>query len=53
MGIDNVEVFRTHPTALAQVLWPDVMWYDKQVEIIKAVDESYETYVHAGNMLGT
>lgn len=53
MSLSNVEVFRNHPTALAQVLWPDVYFYDKQIETIKAVDESYETYVHAGNMLGS
>lgn len=33
-------------------LWPDVYFYDKQWEMIRSIDESVETYVTAGNMLG-
>lgn len=38
--------------ALAAYLWPDVRFYDKQVEIILSVEQNKKTYVPAGNMLG-
>lgn len=40
------------PLELGQYLWPDVGFYDKQVEIIDSVWNDEETVVHAGNMLG-
>lgn len=46
-----IERMRTDPIALASVLWPDVYFYDRQIEIIRSVDENDETFVHAGNML--
>lgn len=33
-------------------LWPDVYFYPKQWEMIRAVEDSVETYVTAGNQLG-
>ena len=41
-----------HPFAMLEQLWPNVVMYDKQREIIMAVEDSVETYVKAGNKLG-
>lgn len=49
---DPMDLRGIHPLALADKLWPDVEFYDKQEEVIKAVLYSYETFVPAGNMLG-
>lgn len=40
------------PLRLAKVLWPDVVLYDKQREIVRSVWENDATYVPAGNQLG-
>lgn len=40
------------PLKFAALCWPDVKFYDKQVEIIRSVVENDETVVPAGNMLG-
>lgn len=40
------------PKALADLLWPDVRFYNKQWEIIYSVHLNDETFVPAGNMLG-
>jgi hypothetical protein len=40
------------PLAFAALLWPQVSFYDKQREVIYAVEETPETFVTAGNMLG-
>src|SRR5579872_4735965 len=40
------------PLELQKVLWPGVMLYSKQREIVQSVWENDETYVPAGNMLG-
>lgn len=40
------------PLLLKEVCWPDVTFYDKQVEMIYSTWENYETHVVAGNMLG-
>lgn len=40
------------PMWLKERLWPDVRFYDKQIEIIYSVVDNDETYVPAGNMLG-
>jgi hypothetical protein len=37
---------------MQHALWPDVAFYNKQVEIIHSVRDNTETYVPAGNMLG-
>ena len=37
---------------LKTVLWPDVRFYDKQVEIIESVERNFVTVVPAGNKLG-
>lgn len=53
----------TRPRTLRELkhfLWPDykpdgsrnVMFYDKQWEIVESVEQNIETYVPAGNMLG-
>jgi hypothetical protein len=41
-----------NPFKLRDLLWPDVKFYDKQVEIINNISNSRETLVPAGNMLG-
>src|SRR5437879_1760514 len=38
--------------AYKELFWPDVTFYDKQVEIVYAVEECRETMVPAGNQLG-
>lgn len=38
--------------ALKEFLWPEVKFYDKQVQIIDSVFRNRETYVPAGNKLG-
>lgn len=35
-----------------EVLWPQVTFYSKQLEVIRSVEENDETFVPAGNMLG-
>jgi hypothetical protein len=40
------------PMLMKHAFWPDVDFYDKQVEIIHSVRDNVETYVPAGNMLG-
>ncbi len=40
------------PLQLVALLWPDVVLYDKQIEIIDSVWDNKETIVPAGNMLG-
>ena len=40
------------PLLLAKELWPDVMFYREQREIIYSVWHNDETFVPAGNMLG-
>lgn len=40
------------PLKLAKLLWPDVVFYNKQKEVIYSVVENDETFVPAGNMLG-
>lgn len=40
------------PLAWKELMWPDVTFYDKQIELIYSVLHNNETYVPAGNMLG-
>lgn len=40
------------PMKLKELLWPDVVFYGKQEEIIYSVEESRETIVPAGNKMG-
>ena len=42
----------TDPLKFKALLWPDVVFYDKQVDIIYSVRDNDETFVPAGNMLG-
>jgi hypothetical protein len=47
----EAEYFRD-PLVFANLLWPEVEFYDKQKEIIYSVRDNIETVVPAGNMLG-
>lgn len=47
MGYDQID-----PVALKELLWPDIHFYDKQLEIIYSVINCKETVVGAGNKLG-
>lgn len=40
------------PLKFAKFFWPDVVFYNKQREIIYSIRDNDETFVHAGNMLG-
>lgn len=40
------------PLEFKRVLWPDVTFYDKQVEVIYSVRDNNETFVPAGHQLG-
>ncbi len=40
------------PLCFQKLCWPDMLLYDKQIEIIKSVEENDETVVVAGNQLG-
>jgi hypothetical protein len=40
------------PLKFKALCWPEVIFYEEQVEIIKSVAENDETYVPAGNKLG-
>lgn len=40
------------PLLFKELCWPDITFYDDQLEIIKSVQENVETFVPAGNMLG-
>lgn len=42
----------SNPRQLHKLLWPQVVFYDKQWEIIDSVWNNPETFVVAGNMLG-
>lgn len=45
-------IWRQDPMKMAHALWPEVMFYSKQREIICSVRDNIETYAPAGNMLG-
>jgi len=45
-------VKQVDPLKLKKLFWPKVVFYDKQVEVIRSVWENDETIVPAGNMLG-
>ncbi len=38
--------------ALNKVLWPQTLWYPKQLEVIRSVEDNVQTFVTAGNQLG-
>ncbi len=40
------------PVRFKNFFWPDVMFYDKQWDIIHSIEQNNETYVIAGNKLG-
>ena len=40
------------PIRFARFLWRDIDFYDRQVEIIRSVEQDDETYTVAGNQLG-
>jgi phage terminase large subunit len=40
------------PLRMAKLLWPGVSFYKEQRDIIYSVQENYQTFVPAGNMLG-
>lgn len=40
------------PIAFANILWPEVSFYQEQEDIIYSVKDNDETFVVAGNMLG-
>lgn len=40
------------PLLVAATLWPDVVFYDRQIEVIEAVRDCDETVVVAGHQLG-
>jgi hypothetical protein len=40
------------PIKFGRIIWPDIMFYPKQEEVIWSVVENDETFVPAGNMLG-
>lgn len=46
------DLWRREPLRFKHALWPEVCFYDKQVEIIHSVRDDSETFVTAGNMLG-
>lgn len=41
-----------NPLLFKELCWPDIQFYDDQVEIIQSVNDNIETVVPAGNMLG-
>ena len=47
-----LERFQREPILFFRLLWPEVRFYDKQIEIIESVRDNDETFVPAGNMLG-
>lgn len=47
-----MEDCQQNPILLKKLLWPDVEFYDKQIEIVESVRDNSETVVVAGNMLG-
>jgi hypothetical protein len=55
MEDDNRQEFNTfitNPLALRDLLWPSVVFYKKQQEVIFSFVDNDETFVPAGNMLG-
>lgn len=47
-----ITLWRNEPLRFKHALWPDINFYDKQLEIIDSVQNNVETYVPAGNQLG-
>ncbi len=45
-------VLELDPIKFANLMWPNVRFYNKQKEIIYSVRDNDETVVVAGNMLG-
>lgn len=45
-------IWRRDPIALKEVLWPNIVFYRKQREIIKSVRDNKETVVPAANQVG-
>lgn len=43
---------RADPLYFAHLCWPEVKFYDKQIEMIYSVRDNLETFVVAGNKLG-
>lgn len=44
--------WQQEPLEFQKLFWPNVKFYDKQIEIIESVRDNFETYVTAGNQLG-
>lgn len=42
----------TDPLRFKNILWPQMEFYDKEIDIIYSVKENFETVCVAGNMLG-
>lgn len=40
------------PLKFARFLWPDIVFYNKQKELLYSIAENDETVVVAGNVLG-
>jgi hypothetical protein len=45
-------LWAAEPMRFKHALWPEVEFYDKQIDIIHSVRDDPETFVTAGNMLG-
>jgi len=51
--IDKLQqVWLEDPLRFKAMLWPDVAFYDRQIEVVESVCHNKETVVIAGNMLG-
>lgn len=44
--------FALEPLVLAEICWPEVLFYPEQIDIIESIRDNDETYVKAGNALG-
>jgi hypothetical protein len=51
-GDDLERALRAGPEEFKEILWPDVIFYDRQWEVIRSVRDVKETIVPAGNQLG-
>ena len=48
----NIAALAIDPLRFCCLCWPEMLLYDKQVEVLLSVRDNVETFVHAANELG-
>lgn len=50
--VELQQLWKHHPLKMQEMLWPNIRFYDKQIDMIYSVRDNKETIAVAGNMLG-